>query len=210
MIALIGFSFVSAGTPGPNNILLWASGASFGVLASLRHVVGTALGLGAMALAVAAGLGALVTAVPGLEIVMKVAGSAYLLYLAAQIARSGGLERGTIAKPLGLLQAAAFQVINPKAWIFALAAMTTFRPPDLPVALGSVAVAVTMMVVILPSAGLWVVAGDALNRLAAGGRAGQVVRLVLAALVAAASCPCGSSGGAAGPSSGWALDSTDP
>src|SRR5262245_557593 len=123
LVALIGFSFVSAATPGPNNVLLWASGASFGLAASLRHVVGTALGLALMALGVAAGLGALITAVPGLETAMKVGGSAYLLFLAVQIARSGGPERGTMSKPFGLLQAAAFQAINPKAWIFAIAAM---------------------------------------------------------------------------------------
>src|SRR6266545_1644786 len=56
LIALVGFSFVSSVTPGPNNVLLWGSGASFGFRRSLRHVFGTALGIGAMALAVAAGL----------------------------------------------------------------------------------------------------------------------------------------------------------
>ncbi len=62
--ALVGFSFVSSVTPGPNNILLWASGAEFGFRRTLPHVIGTALGIGSMALAVAAGLGALIAAVP--------------------------------------------------------------------------------------------------------------------------------------------------
>src|SRR5262249_19308779 len=130
---LIGFSFVSSVTPGPNNILLWASGASFGLRRSVPHILGTAAGIGAMALAGVAGLGVVITVVPGVSLAMKLAGSAYLLYLAWQIARGGALERTTMARPLGLLQAAAFQVINPKAWIFALGAVTTFRPPALPV-----------------------------------------------------------------------------
>src|SRR3954469_3388680 len=100
LIALMGFAFVSAATPGPNNVLLWASGAAFGFRRTLPHVVGTAVGLGSLAIALAAGLGALITAVPEVAVAMKLAGSIYLLWLAWQIARSGGLTRGVAARPL--------------------------------------------------------------------------------------------------------------
>lgn len=185
LAALIGFSFVSSVTPGPNNILLWASGAEFGFRRTIRHVIGTALGIGSMALAVAAGLGALITTVPEIGFVMKVAGSVYLLYLAYRIAGARALERGAIARPLGLLQAAAFQVINPKAWIFALGAITTFRPTDQPIVVGSILVAITMMLVVVPSAALWAAAGGALSRFISGERSSRVVSLGLAALLAA-------------------------
>lgn len=185
LLALAGFSFVSAATPGPNNVLLWASGATFGFRRTVPHVVGTALGIGVMALVVAAGLGALVTAVPGLAIAMKVGGSLYLLYLAVQIARAGSLQRADVARPLSVLGAAAFQAINPKAWIFALGAMSTFRPTDLPVTTGSLLVALTMMAVIVPSAALWAGGGEALSRLIAGDRSRRAVSVVLGALVAA-------------------------
>lgn len=183
--ALVAFSFVSSVTPGPNNILLWASGAEFGFRRTIRHVVGTALGLGAMALAVAAGLGVLITTVPEVAFAMKLAGSAYLLYLAWQIAGTRALVRGDLARPLGLLQAAAFQVINPKAWIFALGAVTTFRPVGVPVMTGSLLVALTMMVVIVPTAALWAGAGGAISRFLAGGRTQRMVSLILAAMLAA-------------------------
>ncbi len=163
LVALIGFSVVSSVTPGPNNILLWASGAAFGFRRTLRHVVGTSLGIGAMALAVAAGLGALITTFPEVSFLMKVGGSLYLLYLAFQIAAASALERGTIARPLGLIQAATFQVINPKAWIFALGAITTFRPAELSTAAGGVVVALTMMIVIVPTAALWAGGGGVLS-----------------------------------------------
>jgi threonine/homoserine/homoserine lactone efflux protein len=186
---LIGFAFLSSVTPGPNNVLLWASGAEFGFRRTVPHLLGTALGLGAMALGVAAGLGVLVTEVPEISFAMKVAGSAYILYLCFQIAGARALERGQVARPLGLLQAAAFQAINPKAWVFALGAITTFRPTDLPIATGSILVAVTMMLVILPSAALWAAGGGALGRFIAGeGRrrvVSRVVSLVLAASLAA-------------------------
>lgn len=185
LAALVGFAFVSAVTPGPNNILLWASGAEFGVRRTIPHVLGTALGLGSMALAVAAGLGALITTVPEIAFAMKVAGSVYMLYLAYQIAGARALERGDIARPMGLLQAAAFQAINPKAWIFALGAITTFRPTGLPVVAGSILVAITMMLVVIPTAALWAAGGGALSRFITGARTHRIVSLGLAALLAA-------------------------
>ncbi len=185
LVALVGFSLVSSVTPGPNNVMLWASGVQFGFRATLPHVVGTALGLGMLALAVAAGLGAVVTAAPGLEFAMKAAGSVYLLYLAYQIAGTTALSRATLARPLGVTQAAAFQAINPKAWIFALGAITTFRPPDLPILAGSIAVALVMMVVIVPTAALWAGGGGILGGLSAGRRGPRVVSLILAALLVA-------------------------
>lgn len=183
LLALVAFSFASSVTPGPNNILLWASGASFGLRRTLPHVFGTALGIGAMTLAVAAGSGALITALPGIATVMKIGGSIYLLYLAYQIARLGILERPGVAHPFGLVAAAAFQVINPKAWVFAVGAVTTFRPADLPFVVGGAIVAVTMMVVIVPTALLWAGAGDVLDRVISTGTARRAVSFALAALL---------------------------
>jgi threonine/homoserine/homoserine lactone efflux protein len=184
LVGLVAFSFVSAVTPGPNNVLLWASGAEFGLTRTVRHIVGTALGIGLMALAAAAGLAALVTTVPGLGVAMKVAGSAYLIYLAVRIAGAHGLTRGAIARPLGLVQAAAFQVVNPKGWIFALGAITTFRPAGIEPLAGSVVVAATMMAVVVPTATLWAAAGGSINRLVTSDRRRRAVSFGLAALVA--------------------------
>jgi threonine/homoserine/homoserine lactone efflux protein len=180
---LIVFSFVSAATPGPNNILLWASGTEFGFRRTLRHVFGTALGIGLMALGVAAGLGLLITSIPELAFAMKVAGSIYLLYLAVQVAGLRALERGDIGRPLGLLQAAAVQAINPKAWIFALGAITTFRLTAFTPVVGTVIAAATMMAVVVPSAALWAGGGDALSRFLTTERSRRVVSAALAALL---------------------------
>jgi threonine/homoserine/homoserine lactone efflux protein len=138
-----------------------------------------------MALAAAAGLAALVVAVPGLAIAMKIAGSIYLLYLAWQITRASALRQATIARPMSLLRAAGFQALNPKAWIFALGAVTTFRPTTGDVVVGSIAVAVVMMVVIVPTALVWAAAGDGISRLLATERSRRVVGIVLGVLVAA-------------------------
>jgi threonine/homoserine/homoserine lactone efflux protein len=182
--ALVGFSFVSAVTTGPNNILLWASGAQFGFRRTIPHVIGIALGVGVMALAVAGSLGLLITLLPKIGLFMKVAGSAYLLYLAYQVALARALERRDVSRPLSLLQAAAFQAINPKAWIFVIGAITTFRPTDLPIVPGSILMALTMMIVVIPCAALWAGAGGILSRFLSG-RARRVVSLGLAAALAA-------------------------
>jgi threonine/homoserine/homoserine lactone efflux protein len=138
-----------------------------------------------MALALAAGLGVLITTVPEIAFAMKLAGSAYLLYLAYQIAGAHALERTEVTRPLGVAQAAAFQAINPKAWIFALGAITTFRPAELPGLAGGAMVALTMMVVIVPSAAIWAWAGGAIGRLLTGGRGHRVLSLGLAVILAA-------------------------
>jgi threonine/homoserine/homoserine lactone efflux protein len=185
LLPLVGFSFVSSVTPGPNNVLLWASGAEFGFRRTTGHIFGTAIGLGAMALAVAGGLGVLITTVPELALAMKIAGSIYLLYLAYRIAGADALSQADIARPLNLFEAAAFQVINPKAWIFALGAVTTFRPASLPMDQGTVLVAATMMLIIIPSAAIWAAGGGILSRFIEGEKQRRALSLVLAALLAA-------------------------
>jgi threonine/homoserine/homoserine lactone efflux protein len=190
LLPLVAFALVSSGTPGPNNVLLWASGATFGFRATLPHVLGTAAGIGLMALGAAAGLAALIEGAPALAVGMKLAGSVYLLVLAWRIATANGLARATVARPLGFLAAAGFQALNPKAWVFALGAVTTFRPAELPAALGALAVAGTMVAMIVPTAALWAAAGGTLGRLLSGPRtrraSGAAMGLLLAGSVALA------------------------
>jgi threonine/homoserine/homoserine lactone efflux protein len=182
--ALILFAFVSAVTPGPNNALLWTSGLQFGFGASVPQVVGTSAGIGILALAVAAGLGVVVTGLPEVELALTLVGSLYLLFLAFQLAGGAALQRAQIARPLRVHEAAAFQFLNPKAWLFALAAVSTFRPADLPVALGSAVVILTMVVVVLPAASLWAAGGTVLHRLTASQRAHRALNGVLGLLLA--------------------------
>ena len=185
LAAVVAFSVVSSVTPGPNNLLLWGSGASAGFVRTVPHVVGTALGLGLMALLVAAGLGAVVTSVPAVTVVLKVLGTVYLLWLAWRLLGAGSLQRGTVARPMTVWQAIAFQLVNAKAWIFALGAITTFRPADLPTLAGGALVAAIMALVVLPTAALWAGAGGALARVVDSPRARRIVNVSLAALLVA-------------------------
>jgi threonine/homoserine/homoserine lactone efflux protein len=138
-----------------------------------------------MAVAVAGGLGALVAAVPAAALALKAIGSVYLLYLAVRIALSRAADRPEASRPLDLRRAAAFQALNPKGWVFVLAALGTFRPAGLPVAAGSALVIATMMLVVLPTAAAWAAGGTVIGRLLTSDRARHTLSLGLAALLAA-------------------------
>jgi len=185
LLALVGFSVVSSVTPGPNNVLLWASGAAFGFRATIPHVAGTALGIGSMALVVAAGLGAVFTAFPEVSAILKLVASVYLLYLAFQIAGAHALHQGAVTHPLNVVQAAGFQLVNPKAWVFALGAVAAFRPAEYPVLVGGALVALTMAVVVVPMASVWAGAGGTLGRLMSRDRDRRLMSAALALLLAA-------------------------
>src|SRR5471030_1044646 len=115
--AVLLFSLVMAFTPGPNNMMLAASGARFGIGRTLPHLAGVTIGFPVMILLVGIGLASILLTSPLLQLGMKIASCAYLLWLALQIARSSGAGSDkNSAKPMSFLQAAAFQWVNPKAW----------------------------------------------------------------------------------------------
>jgi threonine/homoserine/homoserine lactone efflux protein len=184
LLGLAGFALVGSITPGPNNSLLLASGSRFGFRRTVRHVAGTAVGMGALVFAVAGGVGVVLLAVPGIDLALKAVGSAYLLYLAARIATSHGTGGTVVARPLGLPGAVAFQFANPKGWLFALAAAGTFLPPGRTPVAGALVVAGTCATVILGTAALWAAGGAALHRLTDGGRTQRAVNLALALVLA--------------------------
>ena len=129
LTALILFCFVSSVTPGPNNLMLMASGANFGFRRSVPHMLGISIGFTLMVALVGLGLMQVFDAIPASYTILKVFSAAYLLWLAWKIANAGrpqGSQTG--ARPMTFLQAAAFQWVNPKAWTMALSAITLYAP----------------------------------------------------------------------------------
>jgi threonine/homoserine/homoserine lactone efflux protein len=185
LVALVAFAFVGSVSPGPNNSILWASGLRFGSRQTVPHVMGTALGIGALVVGVAGGIGALLEAVPAAELVLKVVGSVYLLYVAHLVLGSAGVGRAEVSNPLNVWQAVAFQWVNPKAWIFAIAAVATFLSPTLPWIVGVGLLAGTLMVVVVVSSSIWAAGGAALGRVVDNERARRVITIGLAALLVA-------------------------
>jgi threonine/homoserine/homoserine lactone efflux protein len=163
-LALSVFCLVSSITPGPNNFMLLASGVNFGFRRTLPHLAGVAIGFLWLILAVGFGLGALLTLYPPLHLALKIAGGAYLLYLAWKIASARSLSNGkaAAARPMTFFQAAAFQWVNPKAWVMAVTAMAVYADPAQPF-LSVLMVGLVFALVNAPCIASWALFGVAMR-----------------------------------------------
>ncbi len=163
LLALITFAFVTSVTPGPNNMMLLASGANFGFRRTIPHMLGIGIGFTFMVALVGVGLMQVFDAVPISYTILKVVSVAYLLWLAWKIANSATPEtQQAKVRPMTFVQAALFQWVNPKAWTMALSAITLYAPERLLISV--LLVAIVFGSVNLPSVSLWTVLGQQLQR----------------------------------------------
>lgn len=160
------FALVTSITPGPNNTMLLASGVNFGFNRTIPHMLGITCGFFSLVLAVGLGLGAVFQTYPLLYTVLRYVGAAYLIYLAWKIAHSGPVSDGGADenKPISYWGAAAFQWVNPKAWIMAIGAISTYTPLQ-GYFFNVVVIAAVFALINLPSVSLWVVCGSLLRNL---------------------------------------------
>ena len=166
-LAFALFAFVSSITPGPNNTMLLASGVNFGFARSLPHMAGVTLGFCLMILLMGLGLGSVFVRFPVLYTVLRYVGGAYMLYLAWKIFRSQPATPAdapdAVAKPMGFLAAAAFQWVNPKAWVMALGSVTTYLPEQH--SPGQLLALVGLMGLInMPTTSTWALFGSSMRR----------------------------------------------
>ena len=163
LYGLLGFAFVSSITPGPNNLMLMASGANFGFLRTIPHMLGIALGFMLMVFLVGMGLAQVFDAYPVLHTVLKVLSVLYMCWLAWKIANAAPPKEGeATGTPMTFLQAAAFQWVNPKAWAMALTAVTVYSLGTTPLAVA--AVAITFGMVNGPAVSTWTLMGQQMRR----------------------------------------------
>jgi len=163
ILPLMMFALVTSITPGPNNLMLLASGANFGLRPTVPHMLGVSLGHAFMVFLVGIGLAQVFELYPVLKTVLKVLAVGYMLYLAWKIANAGAPKTSTRSgRPFTFLQAAAFQWVNPKAWAMALTAVTVYVPN--PGLLTAVMLAGLFCSVNLPSVSLWAVLGQQMQR----------------------------------------------
>ena len=164
LAALVVFSFVSSITPGPNNMMLLASGVNFGFRRTIPHMLGIGGGFVVMTAMIGLGLGQVFVRFPALYTGLKIAGALYMLWLAWKIATSGSVKEGAApARPLTFLGAAAFQWVNPKAWMMAVTAVATYALTDSPT-LNALIVAGVFGAVNLPSVSVWAAFGTGLRQ----------------------------------------------
>jgi threonine/homoserine/homoserine lactone efflux protein len=162
-LALVLFAFTTSITPGPNNMMLFASGVNFGFRRTVPHMLGIGAGFFSLLIGVGFGLGALLHTVPALYTTLKFAGGAYLAWIAWKIATSRTLSEGKSGvKPMSFLSAAAFQWVNPKAWVMSVTAMATYTIPDIYLA-SVLIVGFAFALVNVPSVSTWAGFGSALR-----------------------------------------------
>jgi threonine/homoserine/homoserine lactone efflux protein len=187
LVALTIFAFVSSITPGPNNAMLMASGVNFGLRRTLPHALGVNIGFLFLTLSIGVGLQGLFLTVPLLYQVLRWGGAAYLVYLAWKIATaetgaSAANAKTQTARPMSFLQAIAFQWINPKAWIMAATAITTYSSSDH--RFRDLAIITALFALInVPCIMAWTVSGVALRRVLNEPIALRVFNITMGALL---------------------------
>ena len=163
LFALVLFAFATSITPGPNNMMLFASGVNFGFRRTIPHMFGIGAGFLSLLIGVGLGLGALLSAYPPAFTALKIAGGLYLLWIAWKIGSSRSMGKGEAkARPMTFLGAAAFQWVNPKAWVMAITAMAVYPNPE-QYALTVSIVALVFAAVNVPSVSTWAGFGSALR-----------------------------------------------
>lgn len=189
-LALVAFAAATAFTPGPNNIMVTASGVNFGFVRTLPHILGITFGFVVLLIGCAAGLGALIAAYPPLQFVLKVAGAVYMLWLAWKVATSAPAPstQGEGAKPVSFWQATLFQWVNPKAVVIALSAIVIYVRPaqwrfDLAVLLAVFALATVLAVA------AWTGFGVALRQVLTDPKKARIFNIAMALLLVVSIVP---------------------
>lgn len=186
--ALATFALITVITPGPNNLLLMASGANFGFKRTVPHMLGIGIGFPVMVFCVGIGVMQLFDLWPLSYMILKVLSVAYLLYLAWKIAHAAPPEKAQAeGRPLTFLQSAAFQWVNPKAWTMALSAITLYATGrDLAAILWVAGVYVCVSMI---STTGWAILGQQMRRLLKNPRRLQIFNWVMAVLLVATLIP---------------------
>lgn len=190
ILAFTAFATISSITPGPNNTMLLIAGLNYGFKRSVPHLFGIAIGFALMVFAVGCGLHAVFVTYPLLQTALKYLGAAYLLFLAWKMARAGVPQSHlpSTQQPISFMQAALFQWVNPKAWVMAMGAITTFLPDEF--TLGTLGLmSVLFGLVALPCSSIWNLFGLGVRRFLSQPQAVRKFNYAMALILVASIIP---------------------
>lgn len=189
-LSLTLFVFATSFTPGPNNIMVTASGVNFGFRRTIPHMAGITIGFLVLLVACAGGLGLMFATVPALQLALKIVGALYMLWLAWKVANaSPASEEGDdLARPLTFLQAAAFQWVNPKAVVIGLTAISIYVRPDRHLTDFLILLAIFMLFTVLTIV-TWTGFGVALRSVLRDPRRARIFNIVMALLLVTSIVP---------------------
>jgi len=184
ILAYFVFSVVTSVTPGPNNLMLTATGANFGIRGGLPQLFGICLGFGLMLFLVTAGIGTALIENEKVMLALKIVGIAVLLWLSWKIATAGRARHDERTRPLGFFGAIAIQWVNPKGWLIAAGSMSFLQPGVAPL-LQAAFFGLTFVILGLPCMLLWLGFGAAMQTMLRTDRALRTFNLAMGALLAA-------------------------
>lgn len=186
LFSLILFAVPMIGTPGPNNVMLTASGALYGYRRTLPHIFGILCGGVVLFTALALGLGLAFQRLPMLQLALKVVGSLYLLYLAWRIIRAAppDLTAREGSRPLTFGQAALFQFVNPKVWVMGMALVAGFLPSHGNVVLNALLLALLVEAIAFPCISVWAGFGMAIGHALRTPRAWRIFNVTMGIMTA--------------------------
>ena len=180
LLPLVSYCFVMSITPGPNNLMLTASGANFGYRLTLPQVMGCVMGNVALTLVACNGLGQLFVAVPLAQAILRTGGAVYLVWLAWKLSQSR-LGDAQALRPLTFMEGVMFQAFNPKSWIRAITIASVFMPAGVDPRVAGLAVSGIGAIVGFPCISMWALFGVAMRGVLADARKQRVFNLVMAA-----------------------------
>ncbi len=170
--------------------MLTTTGLNFGVRRGIPHLLGICIGFPVMLALIGLGFGTLFQLYPALHEAIRIIGITYLLYLAWKIAHSSdSISTMSRSKPISFWQSAAFQWINPKAWVMGSSALAAYTTLDDNFFTQVVIVCVTFMIITIPCAGLWLVFGAGLQHFLKDPKHLRAFNLCMAALLIASILP---------------------
>jgi threonine/homoserine/homoserine lactone efflux protein len=184
VIAYFVFSIVTSVTPGPNNVMLTATGANVGIRRGMPHLLGITFGFGFMLFVLTAGIGTALLSNPTVMLALKIAGITVLLWLSWKIATAGRAKNAKHERPIGFFGAVAFQWVNPKGWLIA-AGSVSFLQPDITPVLQAAFFGLTFVVLGIPCMLIWLGLGAAMQRVLKTDRALRTFNIAMGVLLAA-------------------------
>ena len=185
ILPLATYAFVMSITPGPNNLMLAASGIAFGMRRTVPHMLGISVGFGTVLIACGLGVGALMTEVPATALALKLLGTSYLIYLTWRLRNAFSVQSNrSLARPMSFVEAWLFQFVNPKGWLAALTGVAVFLPGEEIRWTGLALLVAVFLVVGFPCIAAWAALGTGVRRLIARQRWSSALSAVIMLLMA--------------------------
>ncbi|MFG6412893.1 LysE family translocator [Roseateles sp. DC23W] len=183
LLPLLTYCALMSGTPGPNNMMLVASGAHHGYRRTLPAILGINAGGAVQTFVTCLGLGVLFTRWPLLHAALKLAGTVYMLVLAWKLAGAGAAQDRPPER-LRFAEAALFQAVNPKSWLKAVTLASVFMPPSLGLVQGALVVSGVGALIGFPCVSMWALFGSWIGRFLKSSGRRRVFNAIMAASLA--------------------------